>query len=157
MNKKVYGVRKGAPFKKGDAQAIGEFIDGIDVKSSKKILARIKKNKRHIIHGLIEWDDTIAGEEFRLQQVRNIVNHVTIEIKEIGDGLPVRAFFSVNKPDNGDTTVYVDLNQTFSDDYYRSQVISRAKGELSNWQERYHQYNELSEIIGKIFIFLNKG
>ena len=157
MKQKVYGVRKGAPFKKGDAQAIGEFIDSVEVKSSKKILARIKKNKKHIIHGLIEWDDSIAGEEFRLQQVRNIVNHVTIEIKEIGDGLPVRAFFSVNKPDNGDTTVYVDLNTTFSDDYYRSQVISRAKSELSNWQERYHQYNELRGIVGNISKFLDKG
>jgi len=157
MKQKVYGARKGAPFKKGDAQAIGEFIDSIDVKSSKKILARIKKNKKHIIHGLIEWDDTIAGEEFRLQQVRNIVNHVTIEIKEIGDGLPVRAFFSVTKQDNGENVVYVDLNQTFSDDYYRSQVISRAKSELSNWQERYHQYNELRGIVGSISKFLNNG
>ena len=157
MKQKVYGVRKGAPFKKGDAQAIGEFIDGIDVKSSKKILARIKKNKKHIIHGLIEWDDTIAGEEFRLQQVRNIVNHVTIEIKEIGDGLPVRAFFSVTKQDNGENVVYVDLNQTFSDDYYRGQVISRAKSELSNWQERYHQYTELRGIVGSISKFLNKS
>ena len=148
--KKTYGAREGAPFKKEHAQDIGEFINSLPLKTSENILGAIGANKNHVLYSYIEWNNKIAGHNYRLQQVRNIVNHVTIEIKEIGDELPVRAFYSITDEkdeDNHGRPVYIDLHTAFEDEYCRAKIISRAKSELNNWRERYHQYSELSKII----------
>lgn len=152
VQKKKYGVRSGSPFRKDDAQAIGEFIDGVEDKTPLGILSEIEKNKRHVIHDYIEWNDDIASSEFRLSQVRNIVNHITIEIVEVNDSkVPIRAFYSVRKETNGKTPVYVDVKTAFSKEYYRDQVVERAFSELKNWRERYnHLYKELGNIFTAI-------
>ena len=143
----TYGARVGSPFKVEHAQKIGEFIEKIPVKSTENILNAIAIKKKHLLYNYIEWDDVRAGHEYRLQQVRNIVNHVTIEITETGDSLPIRAFYSVIPKDDSEQKVYVDLQMCFSNEHYRNQVVDRAKHELDNWVERYKQYNELSKFV----------
>lgn len=156
MKKKRYGARSGAPFKKKDAQEIGEFIERMDIKTPKNILKEVKKNKECIIYSYLEWDDNKAAEDFRLQQIRNIVNHITIVVKDVDNSLPIRAFHPVMAESNGKTPIYIDLDMAFSNDYYRIQVISRAKTELQNWRERYRQYDELKEIVFAISSFIDE-
>jgi len=139
---KIYHVRNGAPFKERYAQTIGIFIENCKDKTTKGILKEIKKNPKHIIHSLIEWNDKKASELFRLQQVRNIVNHIEIEIVGLNNKTPIRAFYSII---NGEES-YKDINEVFSNKKYRNQVIERAKQELDNWIARYHIYNELRKI-----------
>lgn len=155
--KKKYGVRTGSPFKKEDAQIIGEFIDNVKDKTPIGILDEIKNNTDHVIHDYIEWNDEIASTEFRLSQVRNIVNHITIEIVKVNSNkVPIRAFYSVRKETNGKTPVYVDVKTAFSKDYYREQVIERAFSELKNWRERYnHLYKELRGVFSAIEPFVS--
>ena len=109
-----------------------------------------------MIHGYIEWNDEKASELYRLGQVRNIVNHIIIEISSIGDGLPVRAFYSVQSEPEVKENVYVNIDTTFSNEFYRKQIIERALSELENWRERYGQYQELSDIIGEIDKYFKK-
>jgi len=157
VEKKKYGARPGAPFKKDDAQAIGVFIDNIKDKTPINILEEIKKNKEHLIHDYIEWNDEIASTEYRLSQVRNIVNHITIEIVKVNDNkVPIRAFYSVHKITNGKTSMYVNVETAFTEEYYREQVVERAYSELKNWRERYnHLYKELKEVFSVIEPFIS--
>lgn len=155
---KKYGARYGAPFKKKHAQVIGEFLDNIpeEIRDPPNILKEIKKHKEHVIHDYIEWDDKKASVEYRLQQIRNIVNHVTYKIKEVGSpDVPIRAFYSVHKEDNG-APVYVHVHMTFTNEYYRLQVIQRAYTELCHWCERFKQYEELKDVIAAISPFVDK-
>lgn len=154
--KKVFVARIGSPFKKEHAQKIGEFIDRISDKSTKNILREIRKNKKHTIYSYIEWDDKKASELFRLQQVRNIVNHIEVEIVEVGNGKPIRAFYSISSDEIGEEVKYVDLKEAFDNSDYRKQVIDRAKNELDNWAARYRQYVEFSRIVKEIDTFLHK-
>lgn len=154
---KKYYPREGAPFKKEDAQKIGEFIDKIENKTTENILNEIEKNEDHVIHNYIEWNDDKAANGFRLQQVRNIISHV--EVKIIGGGIkePVRAFHSIineNEKDEKKFT-YVSVDVAFSDNYAKMQIISRAKTELKNWRDRYHIYNELKDIVNAIEPFID--
>lgn len=154
--KKKYGVRPGSPFRKDDAQAIGEFIDDVKDKTPVGILDEIKKHKNHVIHNYIEWNNDVASVEFRLTQVRNIVNHITIKIVKVNSKkVPIRAFYSVRKETNGKTPVYVDVKTVFSKEYYKEQVVERAFSELKNWRERYnHLYKELGKIFTAIEPFI---
>lgn len=151
MKKKTYKARAGAPFKQKDAQNIGEFIDKLKLKTSENILEKAK-DKKCVLHKYIEWDDRKASHRFRLHQVRNIVNHIVVEINSIGDDVPVRAFFSVKTKKA--KTEYVNVNTIFEHEAYRKQVIDRAMTELKNWTIRYRQYKELKKIIESIKKFL---
>jgi len=150
---KIYHARVGSPFKEKYAQTIGVFIGNCKDKTTKGILKQIRKNPKHIIHSLIEWKDKKASELFRLQQVRNIVNHIEIEIVGLNNKAPIRAFYSVI---NGMES-YKDINEVFSNKKYRNQIIERAKQELDNWIERYHIYNELKRMCKVIKYELKKG
>ena len=104
---RVYLARVGSPFKPDDAQQIGEFIYHLDDRSTPNILKHIRRNKSDPIAKYIEWDDKIASEQFRLHQVRNIVNHIEIKIESLGDGRPIRMFHSIKLPDRQER-VYLD-------------------------------------------------
>lgn len=145
MTEKVYGAINGAPFKKGHAQAIGEFIEQSPDKSTPGLLAYIRDNPDHVIHDYIEWDDSVAAQKYRLEQVRNIVEHVYIEVEDMETSVPIRAFFSVRDEDSGQPK-YEPLDLTFSKEAHRKQVIQRAKNELKNWAERYRAYTELKPL-----------
>lgn len=139
---KKYGAMKGAPFKKEHAQAIGKFIEQAPDKTTPGLLAQIRENPNHTIHDYIEWDDSIAAQKYRLQQVRNIVEHVHIEMEDVQSAVPIRAFFSVREEDSSQPE-YKPIEVAFSKKAHHKQVINRAKNELKNWAERYRVYQEL--------------
>lgn len=145
---KRYKARNGATFKNEDAQAIGEFIESFADKNPEEILKQIRKNKNHPIYKYIEWDKDSAAYQYQIQQVRNIINHIVLDIEQIPD---VRAFVSVKEFDTEDCKPsYHSIESVEDSAYMKSQIIMRAKQELYNWAERYKQYNELSSIVSFI-------
>ena len=78
MKIKKFKARVGSPFKQKDAQEIGEELEKIKTKENLTPISVVEraKNKKSILHKLFEWDDSEAAEQYRLQQARNIVNHV---------------------------------------------------------------------------------
>jgi len=151
----VFKARIGSPFKIEDAQEIGEFIEKCKDKSTRGILEEVKQHPESKIYEYIEWNDKEAGELYRLQRIRNIVNHLTINVISIGDSEPIKlkydltAFESVI-PSWSDVRVYAPRAEVMSNEDYRRQTIQRAKVELRNWMERYNQLQELAEIINII-------
>lgn len=150
----TYVARKGAPFRNEHVGAIGRFIENISEKSTENILQEIKSHPNHIIHSYIEWDDTIASQKYRIQQVRNIVNHIEIVVKQKYSEEPVRVYLSV-KPTEDSAPRYMNIKAIFSDQYLRDQVIQRALAELKHWKERYHVYKELTDIVDALTPYLN--
>ena len=153
--KKIYEAREGAPFKQEDAQKIGVFIENCKDRSTEGILNEIKKHPKHTIHSLIEWNTRKASKLYQLSAVRNIVNHIEINIISLGDSEPqelnisVSAFKSV-RPVNSEERVYVPIEEGLTNELYREQIIGRAKTELRNWVERYNEYKELAKIISAL-------
>jgi len=150
--KKIYEARTGSPFKQGDAQEVGEFIEKCSDKSTRGILEEIKKNPKHKIHSLFEWNKGKAIELYQLQRVREIVSHLEINIVSLGNSEPVELNVSISAfksviPINSDERVYVPMEEGMNNQVYREQIIQRAKTELKNWMERYNQYKELSSIV----------
>jgi len=158
--KKVYLRRDGASFKKDDAQEIGEFIENCKNKTTRGILEEVKKNPKHKIYSLFEWDKKKAVELYQLQRVREIVSHIEINIISIGNKEPVSlnitvsAFKSVNPIyETGmyeGERVFVPFEEGMENENYRNQIINKAKTELINWTNRYSQYKELETIIKTI-------
>ena len=154
--KKVYLRRDGASFKKDDAQEIGEFIENCKNKTTRGILEEVKKNPKHKIYSLFEWDKKKAVELYQLQRVREIISHIELNIISIGDREPVSLNISVSafksilpQYETGmleGERIYVPIKEGIENEVYRKQIIERAKTELKNWAIRYEQYQELQTI-----------
>ena len=131
---KIFKARAGSPFKKEQAQVIGETLDEIRQKNNGNLksedIVQEAKNKRNPLHNLFEWDNNICGEQYRLQQARNITNHIVEEI--IVDGSPVeqRSFLSVQNSD--EEVVYVSREDAITNVDYRTQLLDQMISTLEN-------------------------
>jgi len=131
---KIYKARSGAPFKQDEAQELGEALDSIKDKCNGEfkidIVLKEAKKLSNPLHNHLEWDDTKCGIEYRIQQLRNITNHIVEEI--IVDGTPVeqRSFLSVIN-DEGEN-VYVSRETAIENVDYRKQLLDRMIATLEN-------------------------
>lgn len=113
------------------------------------------KNKKSNLHDFFEWDNSEAGEKWRLQQARIIINDVKIivEDKELFafENVSVVVKSNINSDENTESKrEYKTVIEISSNEDYRSQVLNRALGEISYWKEKYNELNELKDIFKSI-------
>ncbi len=131
---KVFTARVGAPFKNDQAQVVGESLDEIRKKfggflKSKDIVDEASK-KKSPLHEHFEWDDTNCGIEYRLQQARNITNHIVERV--VVDGNPVEQRSFVHVVNEESERVYVSLQDAIETVDYRKQLLDKMITILEN-------------------------
>ncbi len=134
---KKYEARVGADFGTKTAQVYGERLEYISKNNKGKIEASSVvedgKNNLSPFHNYFEWDNKIASEKYRLQQARNLINHI-IEVVVI-EGVPSkqRSFFNVRN--GGGKTVYVNLQTAVTKVSYRKQLLNQLITVMENGAE----------------------
>ena len=118
--------------------------------TAQAILKQAQK-KTSKLHDLFEWNNTKAGELWRLQQARVFINEIKIIIEE----KEYYAFenVSIQTEANESSREYFERSEILSDETLRQQVIAKALEQLKYWKEKYKQYNEFEPIIKQIEAF----
>jgi len=129
-----FDVRKGAPFPQEMAQPYGERLTTLmkeyDDELKPEWIVKDAKNKDAIYHEYFEWNNTVAGEQWRIQQARELVNHlVFIDVKDSRE-TPYRAFVSVTNAEG--EKVYVALKTALDNPSYLKELIGKLKTTLQN-------------------------
>ena len=119
--KKIYKARQGAMFDDSEAQIIGETITKLKVITPENIVNEAKA-KSSPIHKFFEWDNSKAAEQYRLQQARDLTNHIIITIETNNEQIETKAFHSVSE--NG-KRFYVTSVEAISNDDYRLQLLKQ--------------------------------
>ncbi len=130
--KKKFKARNGATFSVKDAQRIGEELELIksrEVLNPENVVKRAK-DKKSILNKYFEWDNTEAAEKWRLQQARDIVNHVVEVIVIRGEQIEERAFFNVIA--KNDDRIYVSFAEAVKIPSYRKQLLNEMQTKLEN-------------------------
>lgn len=147
-NKVKFKAREGAPFKNKDAQKVGVELYRIkEVRGKLTPLEVVKEaqNKNNFLHNYFEWNNSKAGEQYRLQQARNIINHV-IEIVVINkEQTEQKAFYNVTSTNGKSEQVYVTIKEAVTTPSYRKQLLSQminASRNLTNLIELFNSYEE---------------
>ena len=126
---------------KADAQKVCEEIGDTSI-TAEEVLNRAR-NVDSELHKCFEWDDSIAGEKYRLQQAQNILRmlvfYPTVESKQ-----PVRVF-SYTTETKYKPTVQMVVN---IDEY--QELLKRAKQELQAFRNKYKTLSELQDIFNLI-------
>ena len=133
-----------------------EVIDEIlEVKQKEGLTAESivekAKSKKSNLHNLFEWDDTKAGEFWRMQQARVLINEVKIIIED----KEYYAFENVTieikgKNETDSKKEYLTVEEIMNSKTLRAQMIKNAYARLMYWTEQHHQYSEFQPIFDAI-------
>ena len=124
IEKKVYTAREGAPFKKDEAQVLGEYIEKNNLSTPEEIVQDAIKEESPF-HNLIEWNRDEAAEQWNLQQARSIVNHLEVEITYIGGEVEIFARGFEYVVDEGEKR-FVTIDEGLSNEDYNKQILQMA-------------------------------
>ncbi len=135
--KKKYEARSGSPFKKGEAQVYGERLEYLSSNNNGKITPKLVvedgKNKQSPLYNYFEWDDKKASGEYRLQQARQLINHIIEVVVIEGKPSKQRSFFNVV---NGKgKKVYVNIKTAVTTKNYRLQILNQLITIMENGTE----------------------
>ena len=130
-----------------DPQAVGDKLQELRDKHkglTASIVIEDAKNKKSVLHGAFEWNDSKAAHEWRLHSARHLMRAViTKELDSSGEIRYQPAFVFV-KTEEGPR--YESLARVLDDDEMRLQVINRALKEFEQWQKRYEEYEEFLSV-----------
>lgn len=121
------------------AAAKGEIITPYDVLDE-------ARNKRSPLHSAFTWDDSEAGEKYRLMEARILLNGVRVEY--MGEQRP--AYFNANVMiGKQQTRGYFPVERVMTDVDIHQAVLADAVRDLEHAQEKYNQLAELKGVINK--------
>ena len=137
--------------KHGDPQIVGEELERIKNKKSGHLSAEAvvaaAKAKKSPLHQYFNWDDNSAAAQFRLNQARNLINAVKVEVTSVKKKpVSVRAFVHLKK--NGDG--YQGIVDVLSDEEKTHKLLHQALDEALSWKARYEELQELAPVFTSI-------
>ena len=162
--KMKYQAAKGAMFGNKKAQIYGEYLETMmqgDLGVTPEEVVKDAKRKKSPLHDAFTWDDSVAANLHRLQQARQLINHIEIVIASEGDGEPIvrQAAVSIaHVGEDGEESrrSYVATIRVGANENMRQQVLDQARREIIHWKVRYSQYKELASIVAAIEADENK-
>ncbi len=116
------------------------------------------KAKNNAMHKEFEWDDTVAGEKFRLTQARTMIGAVQVIYTEAPER-PAKAFTLTTKvaeplDDEPPQRVYQDTREALSDPVMRDEVLGNAIREALAFRRKYAELQELAQVFAALDDFL---
>ena len=120
--------------------------------TAENILRKASK-KSSSLYEFFDWDNSSAGEKWRLSQARILIN----EIKVIVEDKEISAFENVNvtiqeaetpniKSSKFGSREYKTIVEIMNNEDYRNQLIHSALAQATFWKEKYKELIELEPI-----------
>ncbi len=105
------------------------------------------KSKRSPLHGQFDWEDSVAGHNWRLWQARQLISVAVEHLPGPSKGLTkVFVSLSVDRKAGG----YRELAQVLSHKQGRALLLADAARELEACRKRYGHLRELAQIFSVI-------
>lgn len=141
-----YKPAAGSKLNKAEAQQVGEFLERMESFTPSDVVAAARPESSPL-HQHFTWDDLVAAEKFRIQEARQLVNHIVVVVTVQGKQQETKAFHSIVVDSGDEESVpehrYTTVRIVAKSQDMREQVIQRALTELEGWQARYQQYQDV--------------
>lgn len=100
-----------------------------DVLTAEKLVKYAQNPNTHV-HGFFEWNDTIAGHQYRLHQARNLMRSIVVEREETS-AQPIRAYTLVTVDPVEKQTGYMPTQLVVQKPDLLADATRRLKAEVS--------------------------
>ena len=143
------GVHVFPGYDKADANAIGWALQAIAdanggrLEPDKAIAAA--RSRSHPLYPHLTWDDKVAGQRWRIQELRTITRALRLvgEPDEEGEPTLRRAWLSIE--DNG--VSYRGVEEVLSSQSLQVAVMKKALADLKAWEERYRDLDDICALV----------
>lgn len=146
MSNKIYSWN--IDFYHVDANEVGKELETIEQTSelnAEEVVNYAKDNVSSTLNQLFEWDDTIAGHKYRLEQARHIISNIRVEIvNKKEEKKTIRAFVKTTKSHQEN---FSNIQSVISDVDKYSLLLNKAYKELTATKYRYQDLEEIQEIL----------
>ena len=133
------------------ATVVGKHFEKIEKKygevNSQNVLESARSEKSPI-HNLFEWDDSVAAEQYRLNQAGLLIRNLQVEVEsDERENIVCRAYVNVSEQKMGS---YVRVDTAFQSEDTKEIVIRQALQELKAFEKKYQNLMELAEVFSAI-------
>lgn len=136
---------------KADASKCYEEIQQIgDEVKPEQVLDKARDPKAEL-HKCFDWDDSSAAEKYRLQQARQVINHLIVikRDEEDEEKEPIQ-FRVMMKNDRTHDSGYKQTIVMVKDEDEYQKLLAQAYSELHSFKQKYSCLSELAEILALI-------
>lgn len=105
------------------------------------------RDEAHPLHSRFEWDDSVAGEQWRRSQAQELIRSVKVVYREATDNeeaRTVRAFHAVRGEDGH---VYEPVEKVVEDPFTKRLVMADMEREWKALKRRYEHFSEFSSLV----------
>lgn len=111
-------------------------------KLTPQIVVDAARSAEHPLHSRFEWNDQVAGEQYRKTQAGELIRSVKVEwVDGAAVTEPIRAFHSITRADG---TSYEPIERVAQDDFARTLLLRQAE---RDWRALYRRYAHLAEFL----------
>jgi hypothetical protein len=146
---KEEAVRTYPNAKDADPNVIGRALWDLTVANQGRLdpeaAVRSARTRNHPLHPFLTWDDKIAGQKWRIEEMRSIIRSVML-VTENDDGKQERrrGWLSV---DDRDGVSYRGVEEVLSSNSLQAAVMRRALRDLQAWEDRYRELDDICEMV----------
>lgn len=131
---------------KADANAVGKELEKLGDNVTPDSVLEVAKDENNVMHDMFEWDDSIAGQKYRLSQARHIIANIRVNIiSDDSEKRPVRAFVSIKR-----NAVFEPIEKVVKDTDRYSILLNSAYRELTQIKYRYDTLSEIQDLLKDI-------
>lgn len=146
---------KGTAFS-ADANKVGNELERLEnnvVKlTNNEVLEYAKNNVNSELHKCFDWDDSVAGNKWRLSQATAILSSIQLVIKEDEKSKETtKVYYSLRTDSEISGREYKNVMKIIEDDEDYKQLLKRAENEFISYKERYNKLLKLSDLKNIIF------
>jgi uncharacterized protein (DUF2344 family) len=108
------------------------------------------RNENTELHSHFEWEDSIAAENWRIWQARQIIKVVVTIIPTVNEPIAAQVYVSMKQDRYDDASGlkggYRSTVEVLSTPVLRITLLEEALEDLAQWQKKYQSLVELAEV-----------
>lgn len=135
--------------RKVDANVVGGVVEQLESEhgtATKEDFLDVSRPENSPTHCLFEWDDSIAAEQYRLDQSRKIITNLrVVYLNTKNEETKVPAFINTAPPK--EKCVYESIETALKHENKREIILNRLRGELDAFINRNKHIEELADIL----------
>ena len=112
--------------------------------SPEDLLSWAKHNPKSLLHASFEWDDSVAANEYRLEQARKILRRFIVVVK--GKTQEVGLISVTSRRDDPTKGSYLTQPTIAASKVLRAEVLDQTVIQLRGLKERYGWLHELDDV-----------
>lgn len=123
---------------------------------SKKQLVDSARSINSPIHKYFEWNNSIAGEKYRLEQAGYYLRVIVIECEHKNVRVRMREFMPAATANGGNPRNYAPTLRLLSTDTGKKLLLTQALQEMKSFKEKYAIFKDLCDMADKIIMHIEK-